>query len=1215
MVRFTFFRNLFKKCQRKPELSVPDAYPLSPCIVPPYVDNEGVQEENKGYVPVSLLMRAIDDNRMLNIAVAGNYGVGKSSVINTAEKKLDKWWRFWKRHRFIRISLASLLTKENKSAKDNHSTVSKGGVDSITDKQIEYSILQQILYHEKPQTSPKSRIHRIHKTKRCKPYVIALLCLGVFVSLVFLIKPTWASDYIVFENAGEKVQYLLKWGPLAVLALVFIVLIRYLALRYSFAVDKVGYKDVEMTIKKDMSVFNAYLDEIVYFFESTKYDVVVFEDLDRFASKEIIFYKLRELNTILNNSHSFRRKINFVYAVSDDLFDATERVKFFDYIVTVIPVINSLNSYEKLKEVIRPKETFDKLGHAELWNLCEYLQDLRLLLNIVNEFNQFILLLDPKVMSEKVLFGLIVYKNYVPDDFAKLYNKAGIVADILDNADAVRDRVIAGYDEEIARLRVLIEEEKVNLTQKQVALRKRYLDKARELSDYPSYDLRVRINGVDYQLDAVATTPALFQKVKDGSVNDFRFNSSNITSIPSFEEVDKNLVGLNGFDATMAKYEEEYKRKTAELEKSISALFQKKIDLPDTIEGIYQADKNSLDERLNALGNLEKTQLVKFLVLNGYLDPYYQYYLSYFYPNALTREDRNFTMRAARHEGIQYDVKLERLDEVIKRFKIEDFSSNESLLNIDLVRVFFEKGNQYQAYRAPVCSLIAKNSHLDFILSAYKAQPAIPGGFFFSVLREYDFWNEIEQYGLSPEDCEMLREIYLKFCDLREERINPQFRSWLPENYAFLEKRWEIITPKRALNVFAACTPVFSNLTLKDTPDEILQDIIANQRFAFTRKNLNTIIRKLGFFEQYKTAAYSAIRDENNQALTRAVKDHWQIALKSVFPDTSRRERIDTQCVLLNDVDTPKAEVCRYLAKQRERINNASLLHDGVLNDVFDNSLVKPTWRNVYHYAVAKGKGLPLQFLYNNSFKERVSDSLSPEEESKLARLVVFSDQVRISTYIELVPLFTTPLRSIPFQVQHQRMKVLVEKDLLEFNPENYKTLYDNYPSLYTKFLVNNLDSFVLHPEDYPITKTDALAAIQSLTGKKAKIDFIRAIRVQDISFDAAFVSIAREFIEKGDLKVTEVGHQLLLSVIEDAPSATRETIGRRAILSIDYDKEAVTDVLNAMGGEYRRFTTDTETSTITYSLDAIKICNDLAEKGYITGTEKKNGKITIYKK
>lgn len=1214
-MKITIFHKLFKRRDTKPELSVPDAYPLSPCIVPPYVDNAGVLEENKGYVPVSLLMRAIDNDMMLNVAVAGNYGVGKSSVINTAERKQDKWWRLWRRHRYIRISLASLLTKESKLAKENQTRLPEGNVDSITDKQIEYSILQQILYHDRPQTNPKSRFRRIHKTKWYKPWAIALLSLVSLVSLVFIFKPSWASDYITFEKVNECLQIVLRWGPLVVLGVVFFILFRYLGRHYSFAVDKVGYKDVEMKLKEEMSVFNAYLDEIVYFFESTKYDVVVFEDLDRFANKEIIFYKLRELNTILNNSKSFRRKINFVYAVSDDLFDAAERVKFFDYIVTVIPVINSLNSYEKLKEAIRPAETFDRLGRTELWNLCDYLQDMRLLLNIVNEFNQFILLLDPAVMSEKVLFGLIVYKNYVPDDFAKMYNKTGVVAGILEDATEQRKKIIAGYDEDIAQLRAKSKEENDKLAQKQISLRKLYLDKAKELTSYSSYDMKVRYNGVDYQLDAVAANPSLFQKVKDGSVNAFRLNNSSSTPIPSFVEVDANLVGINGFDATMAQYEEETKQRIGELEVSVLTLSQVITDMPVTVEGVYQADPYILDEKLKALGNVEKAHLIKFLILNGYLDRHYQYYLSYFYPNALSREDRNFAMRAARREGIQFEVKLNQLDEVIKRFSADDFSSNESLLNVDLVREIFGKSSLYQSYRSPVCHLITKNKHLDFILLAYKAQPAVPTSFFFSLLREYDFWNEIEQENRSLEDQEMLLEIYVKFCDLRDGRINPRFRTWLPDNYAFFEKRWDIITSKRALNVFAACSPVFTVLSLKNTPDIITPDIIDNGRFEFSRRNVNAIVRKLGFIEKYESAAYSAIRYANVPALTKAVKSHWTLALKSVFPVTSIHERIDTQCVLLNDSDTPKTEVCRYLSRQRSRINDAVLLQDAVLGRAFENSLVAPTWKNVYYYAVTKGKGLPLQFLYNNTFKDKVCDSLSPEEETALARIIVFSDSVKVSKYAELVPLFTAPFSSIPFQIQSQRMKVLVEKKLLEFNPANYKFLYSHYPSLYSQFLLNNLDAFVLHPEDYPINKSDALTAIQSLPTKKAKIEFIRAIKVQDLVFEPAFVSIVRAFIEDGDVKVTEIGHQLLLSVISDAPTATQVIIGRRAILRLDYDRTIVTDVLNAMGGEYRRFTSNSATSTITYSPDAIRICNDLVEKGYIAGCEKKDGKIIIHKK
>ena len=37
---------------------------------------------------------------------------------------------------------------------------------------------------------------------------------------------------------------------------------------------------------------------------------------------------------------------NFVYAIRDDIFTDTDRTKFFDFIIPVIPIINSTNSGE-----------------------------------------------------------------------------------------------------------------------------------------------------------------------------------------------------------------------------------------------------------------------------------------------------------------------------------------------------------------------------------------------------------------------------------------------------------------------------------------------------------------------------------------------------------------------------------------------------------------------------------------------------------------------------------------------------------------------------------------------------------------------------------------------------------------------------------------------------------------------------------------------------
>lgn len=76
------------------------------------------------------------------------------------------------------------------------------------------------------------------------------------------------------------------------------------------------------------SIFNKNMDEIVYFFEETKYRFVFFEDLDRLENS-MIFVHLRELNKILNNYELIKKPIVFIYAIKDDIFADKDRTKFF----------------------------------------------------------------------------------------------------------------------------------------------------------------------------------------------------------------------------------------------------------------------------------------------------------------------------------------------------------------------------------------------------------------------------------------------------------------------------------------------------------------------------------------------------------------------------------------------------------------------------------------------------------------------------------------------------------------------------------------------------------------------------------------------------------------------------------------------------------------------------------------------------------------------
>ena len=133
------------------------------------------------------------------------------------------------------------------------------------------------------------------------------------------------------------------------------------------------------------SVFNKNLDEIMYFFEATKYRIVFFVFLDRLDDRRI-FVHLRELNNLLNNDDSIKEKpIVFVYAVTDDIFTKEDRTKFFDFIIPVIPVVNSTNSGEILLERI-DKAQRDGNGYnisqPFILDVSPYISDMRILQNI-----------------------------------------------------------------------------------------------------------------------------------------------------------------------------------------------------------------------------------------------------------------------------------------------------------------------------------------------------------------------------------------------------------------------------------------------------------------------------------------------------------------------------------------------------------------------------------------------------------------------------------------------------------------------------------------------------------------------------------------------------------------------------------------------------------------------------------------------------------------
>ena len=127
--------------------------------------------------------------------------------------------------------------------------------------------------------------------------------------------------------------------------------------------------------------------------------VFVFEDIDRFKSSEI-FVRLREINQLVNQRLSndiskngcwtFRNKhpqvIRFFYMMRDDLFTCKDRTKFFDFIIPVVPIIVATNSYEQLAKMLNASNLKEQFDDYFLRDISLYIDDMRVLKNIVNEY-------------------------------------------------------------------------------------------------------------------------------------------------------------------------------------------------------------------------------------------------------------------------------------------------------------------------------------------------------------------------------------------------------------------------------------------------------------------------------------------------------------------------------------------------------------------------------------------------------------------------------------------------------------------------------------------------------------------------------------------------------------------------------------------------------------------------------------------------------------
>lgn len=1010
------------------------------------------EDSYKSVIELDEVLSSAEKLYIKNIALTGPYGSGKSSVLITLMEDFPKG------RNYLPISLATLQANEEDDNKIQEDTSCKDEkrIENLNRK-IEYSILQQLIYREKAEIVPNSRFRRIvHLSK--KELVRYSICVVLsLICFLILFEPSFAKVDSIYKffSWGDTWNMVFDFLSVGWLLYMLFNVIRYVFKSYSNSkLNKLNLKDAEIEVVENNSIFNRHLDEILYFFQVTKYDVVIIEDLDRFGTPNI-FLKLRELNQLINESKIVGRHITFIYAVKDDIFKDEERTKFFDYIITVIPVINPSNSKDKLKAALIAKGCSNEISDDDLSEMAFFIQDMRILTNIVNEYKQYrdkLCNTNGTQLSKTKLLAMIVYKNYYPQDFALLHRRQGTIYNCINSKSLFVTEALKAIELKISEIEIKESSFLNNLHIQLCELRLLILYKWRTTINQAL--VSIIIDNTYYSLEEIAENDELFTKLLSIQTMQYRYIYYGSYNTRSHNNDIVSFINENNYNDRL------------KLLKSDRSYF--KVENKQAQLEIRQI-KSLLIKDLISKYNLGKTKKYQELGLSdmqdvfirlGYIDEEYYDYISYFYPEMVSSEDRALLLSIKRQIDQPYDTHIDKIENFVKELKEYMFESD-AILNIELLDYLAASYETHKEKFEHIMSRLERDNAPIQFLSQYYTEGKQGQKVFEHYIENVNAWSTIISWNNS-EERDNLVEAYFKYCP----KSNDVSQKWLNGNFEFLVNHIDGISLDRAL--ILSRNSYFTNLCYGS--DDLLDYVIENSNYEINLSNLVIIAKHLCVENMTITEEnlnYSRIKQTNNENFIGYVNNNISAVIE-ILKNTNKDDSVDNILYILNsnviEVNVKK----QYLTGAINRIGDFNGIASSELYDIaIEARLVLPTWDNISFYFSNCNEDIPNIFYdYINYYAEELSQekySTSLDNTTDLYVDLFGYNQLSVENYKKLLPSFAGEFPQIELlaDLECERLSILIRGRRVPFNQQTLAEI--NKTNALAEYILFHSKAFVQH--------------------------------------------------------------------------------------------------------------------------------------------------------
>lgn len=1056
-----------------------------------------------------------------NIALTGGYGSGKSTLLKT----------FQHLHRddfkFLNISLAAFnQTKVKENFKDIYEIKIKNGKsekeaekeivndfketiisNNEVEKQLEISILQQIIYKVKPSNLPESRFKRIVNISMWKLYFFIPFGFVIWVlSLILLFK----YNYLDKINPNTWIyKNDIDWSS------IFIFIFAFSGIGYfsklvvelfsNSKINKVNLKgEIEIGDDSNKSILNEHYDEILYYFEKNDFNVVVIEDLDRFDNTNI-FTKLRELNILLNNADTIRNKhayknfgIKFLYAVGDDLFnDKKERVKFFEYIIPVIPFINSSNANDQLKALIKESDLEENVFPKEfLSDITTFIDDIdmRLLINIFHEFVIYRNILKPDVVSgrEAELFAMITYKNIDPEDFNKLNSKEGKLYKLINEKKEYVKKLIATIDTKIINKKTEIsniEDENISDIEE---LKPIYLIKISGKIDNAT---SLCINNSRLRFSDLMQNEVFNEVINSTNFRYYHNGGGTYTSNLSFRDIEKEVNPDFTYKERAELIENKNSNKIDLIQKGIEKLKTEKTEIENwDLKQIFK--EIDINQYLNDFSN---NGLLRNLILEGYINENYIDYISLFHEISLTKEDKKFerNVKSGINEG--FDFELTHIENLIDNHLELKYFERETILNFDLLDYLAKNYSRYSKKYDTIIKLLSneKEKSIQFI-DEYIKNEERPIQIFIEKLVENwkTFWNYIFlECNYTNDKLNKYLELIIRFSkieDILKNNDHAYLIHQIEENTGFLS----LIKNREEFDYFDKITKLLKKLNVEfkklDNPNEetekLFNYVYNNNLYRINEDNLLQMLLLFGKenIEEFNRSNYSTILKSECKPLIDYINSKITTYIESVYLklDDNRFEEEISLIKLLNNENLNSKSKVKVIQKVETLICDLSKIEDiEIKKQLLTNLKVVANWKNVIdYYSNCENKIDEKLVEYLNS--EKVINELSKlkltKDDTKFELNLVVCNEINDKIYNNLLDSCYYIYPTLSFENVNFDKAVILANRKLTTTKSNYDKLRENFADNHITLIERDFDKFFEKIEDFETDADDILMILKS---------------------------------------------------------------------------------------------------------------------------------------